>query len=68
MDELNTIKNKSLTSTKIQNTQTNTDHGTENSLETKIKLLETENKLLDDHIKNKQKLIDFILELNSNLI
>ena len=38
------------------------------SLETKIRLLETENKLLKDDIKNEQNLIDFILEHNSNLI
>ena len=30
--------------------------------------METENKLLKDDIKNKQKLIDSILEQNSNLI
>ena len=38
------------------------------SLQTEIKLLGTENKLLKDDIKNKQKLIDSILEHNSNLI
>ena len=73
MDELQTIKNESLKSAKIRNTSTNTYHGTANSLQTKIKLLENENKLLKDDIKNKQKLIDSILqhkilEHNSNLI
>ena len=66
--ELQTIKKESLTSAKIPNTSTNIDHGTVDSLQTKIKLLETENKLLKDDIKKKQKLIDFILEHNSNLI
>ena len=50
------------------NTSTNIDHGTVDSLQTKIKLLENENKLLKDDTKNKQKLIDSILERNSNLI
>ena len=68
MDELQTIKNESLKSAKIRNTSNNIDHGTVNSLQTKIKLLENENKLLKDDIKNKQKLIDSILEHNSNLI
>ena len=44
----------------------NIDRGTVNSLQTKIKLLE--NELLKEDIKNKQKLIDSILEHNSNLI
>ena len=44
------------------------DHGTVNNLQTKIILLENENKLLKDDIKNKQKLIDSILEHISNLI
>ena len=66
--ELQTIKKESLTSAKIPNTSTYIDHGTVDSLQTKIKLLETENKLLKDDIKKKQKLIDFILEHNSNLI
>ena len=68
MDELQTIKNESLKSAKIRNNSTNIDHGTVDSLEAKIKFLETENKLLKDDIKNKQKLIDSILEHNSNLI
>ena len=68
MDELQTIKNETLKSAKIRNTSNNIDHGTVNSLQTKIKLLENENKLLKDDIKNKQKLIDSILEHNSNLI
>ena len=68
MDELQTIKNESLKSAKIRNTATNIDHGTVNSLQTKIELLKNENKLLKDDIKNKQKLIDSILEHNSNLI
>ena len=68
MDELQTIKNESLKSAKIRNNSTNIDHGTVNSLQTKIKLLENENKLLKDNIKNKQKLIDSILEHKSNLI
>ena len=68
MDELQTIKNESLKSAKIRNTSTNIDYGTIDSLEAKIKFLETENKLLKDDIKNKQKLIDSILEHNSNLI
>ena len=68
MDELQTIKNELLTSAKIRNTLTNIDHGTVDSLQTKIKLLETENKLLKDDIKNKQKLINSILEHDSNLI
>ena len=53
MDELQTIKNELLTSAKIRNTLTNIDHGTVDSLQTKIKLLETENKLLKGDIKNK---------------
>ena len=40
MDELQTIKNKSLKSAKIRNTSTNIDHGTVDSLQTKIKLTE----------------------------
>ena len=68
MDELQTIKNESLKSAKIRNTSTNIDHGTVDKLQTKIKLLENENKQLKDDIKNKQKLIDSILEHNSNLI
>ena len=40
MDELQTIKNESLKSVKIRNTPTNIDHGTIDSLQTKIKLLE----------------------------
>ena len=47
MDELQTMKNnESLPFAKIRNTSTNIDHGTVDSLQTKIKLLETENKLL----------------------
>ena len=68
IDELQTIKNKSLKSAKIRNISTAIDHGTVDSLEAKIKFLETENKLLKDDITNKQKLIDSILEHNSNLI
>ena len=68
MDELQTVKNESLKSAKIQNTSTNIDHGTVDKLQTKIKLLENENKQLKDDIKNKQKLFDSILEHNSNLI
>ena len=68
MDELQTIKNESLTSAKIRNTSTNIDHGTVDSLQTKIKLLEIENKLLKEDIKNKWRLIDSILEHKSNLI
>ena len=67
MYELQTIKNESLKSAQIRNTWTNIDHGPVDSLLTKIKLLENENKLLKDDIKNKQKLIDSILEHNSNL-
>ena len=52
----------------IRNISTNIGHRTVDSLEAKIKFLETENKLLKDDIKNKQKLIDSILEHNSNLI
>ena len=44
------------------------DRGTVDSLQTKIKLLETENELLKDDIKIKQRLIDSFLEHNSNLI
>ena len=47
---------------------TNIDHGTVDKLQTKIKLLQNENKLLKDEIKNKHELIDSILEHNSNLI
>ena len=54
MDELHTIKNESLASAKIRITSTNIDHGKVDSLQTKIKLLDTENKLLKDDIKNKQ--------------
>ena len=68
MDELQTVKNESLKSAKIQNTSTNIDHGTVDKLQTKIKLLENENKQLKDDIKNKQKLFDSILEHNSNII
>ena len=67
IDELYTIKNKSLKFAKIRNTSTNNDHGAVDSLQTKIKPLETENKLLKHDVKNKQKLIDAILEHNSNL-
>ena len=63
MDELQTIKNETLTSEKLPNTSTSIHHGTVDSLETKIKLLETGNKLLKDNIKNKQKLIDSILSI-----
>ena len=52
MDELQTIKNESLKSAKIRNTTTNIGHGTVDSLEIKIKFLETENKVLKDDIKN----------------
>ena len=68
IDELQTIKNESLTSAKIRHTSTNIDHGTVDSLLTKMNLLETKNKLLEDDIKNKQKLVDSILEHNCNLI
>ena len=72
MFELQTIKNESLPSGKIRNTSTNIDHGTLDystvDLQIKIKLLKTENKLLKDDIKNKQKLIDSILEHNENLM
>ena len=61
MVKLYTIKNELWISTKIWTTSTNDDHGTVDSLQTKIKLLETENKLPKDDIKNKQKLIDSIL-------
>ena len=62
MDELQTIENESLTSSKIRNTTTNIDdHG-------KLQLLEAVNKLMKDDTKNEQKLIDSILEHNSNLI
>ena len=44
------------------------DRGTVDSLQTKIKLLETENELLKDDIKIKQRLIDSFLEHSSNLI
>ena len=67
MDELQTIKNESLKSTKIRNTSNNIDDGTVISLQTKIKLLKNGNKLLKDDIKNKQKLIVSILEHNNNL-
>ena len=36
MIELQTIKNESVTSAKIRNTSTNIDHGTADSLQTKI--------------------------------
>ena len=62
-DELQTMKNESLKSATIRNTSTNIDHGKVNSLQTKIKLLEKENKPLKDDIKNKQKLIDSILSI-----
>ena len=68
MDELQTLKNESLKSATIRNTSTNIDHGTVDSLQTKNKLLENENKLLKDDIKSKQKLTDSILEHNGNLI
>ena len=68
MAKLHTIKNESLTSAKIQNTSTNIDLGTVDKFQTKIKLLETINKLLKDDIKNKQKLIDSILEHNITVI
>ena len=68
MDELQTIKNESLTSAKIRSTSTNIDHGTIDSLETKIKLLETGNKLLKVDLKNQQKLTNSTLEHNCNLI
>ena len=59
-------KNESLKSAKIRNTSTNNDYGTVYSLP-KFKLLETVNKLLHNDVQNKQKLIDGILEHNSNL-
>ena len=62
MDGLHTITNESSKSAKVRNTSTNNDHGTVDSLQTKIKLLETENKLLKDDVKNKQKLINVIHE------
>ena len=68
MEKLHTTKNESLKSAKICNTSINNDHGTVDSLQTKIKFLKTEKKLLKDGIKNKQKLIDTILEHNSKLI
>ena len=69
MDELQTIENESSASAKIRNTSTNIDdHGTGDSLQTKLKLLEAVNKLMKDDIKNEQKLIDSILEHDSNLI
>ena len=68
MAKLHTIKNESLTSAKIQNTSTNIDLGTVDKLQTKIKLLETINKLLKNDIKNKQKLIDSIFEHNITVI
>ena len=43
MDELETIKNESFKSAKISNTSSNIDHGTVDSIEAKIKFLETEN-------------------------
>ena len=52
MEDLHTINNKSLTSTKICNTANNIDRGTVDSLQIKIILLETENKLLKDDVKN----------------
>ena len=68
MAKLHIIKNESLISAKIQNTSTNIDLGTVDKLQTKIKLLETINKLLKDDIKNKQKLIDSIFEHNITVI
>ena len=68
MAKLHTIKNESLISAKIQNTSTNIDLDTVDKLQTKIKLLETINKLLKDDIKNKQKLIDSIFEHNITVI
>ena len=68
MDEFHTIKNKSLTSAKIRKTSTIFDHDTVDSFQTKIKLLETENKLLKNGIKNEQRLINSTLVHNSNLI
>ena len=65
-DEIHIIKKELLTPAKIQNSSTAIDHGTVDSLQTKIKLFKTESKLLKDDINNKQKLIDFILEHNSN--
>ena len=53
MDEFHTIKSESLTSAKVRNASTNIDYGTVDILQTKIKLLETENKLLKGDIKNK---------------
>ena len=64
---MNHLKNESFKSAKIGNTSTNINHGRVDSLEAKIKFLETENKLLKDD-KNKQKPIDSILEHNSILI
>ena len=39
-----------------------------NAMENKVKLLETENKLLKDDLSNKQKIIGTILMRNSKLI
>ena len=63
IDELQTMKNESLKSANIRNTSTNTDHGTVNSLQTKIKLLEKENKRLKDLKNYKLVLKIFTLRL-----
>ena len=44
MDELQNIKNEPSASAKVRNISTNIDHGTVDSLQTKIKLLKTDKK------------------------
>ena len=46
----------------------NRHEGENEKLNDKIKLLETENKILKDHIAYKQKLIDSLLQHNNLLI
>ena len=75
MEDLHTINNKSLTSTKICNTANNIDRGTVDSLQIKIILLETENKLLKDDVKNNpvdimtslQRCYDFTIQRRSDV-
>ena len=46
----------------------NQHKGENEKLNDKVKLLETENKILKDHIATKQKLIDSLLQYNNLLI
>ena len=62
IEELQSLKNNKPT-LQMRDFSCNTEEKT--ATENKIKLLETENKLLKDDLSNKQKMIDTILMHNS---